>query len=181
MTENICFSGGAIGADTQWGHSATRDGHKVIHYSFDGHKTNVDPSTVFRLSQAQLNRADKDLARASKTLKRSTGKNLFVKNLLRRNWWQIINTHAVYAVSTIDQNNQVTGGTAWAIEMAIMKMVPKIYVFDQNAALWYNWDYSDNIWNNIKNKPEQPLGKWTGIGTRDLNSRGIEAIKKCFN
>ena len=41
LNDNICFSGGARGADHAWGLMAEDQGHRVIHFSFKGHKTSI--------------------------------------------------------------------------------------------------------------------------------------------
>lgn len=184
--KNICYSGGAEGSDQYWGKFAEKAGHKVIHYSFNGHSIIVSRNQLKILSKTELESADPYIAQASIQLVRNIPSNEYVKKLIRRNYFQVKKTRSVYAVSTLtsDTNSQarsrVEGGTAWAIEMAIDLKVPHIYLFDQDDKTWLKWDYllidKRTKWIRIDNPPV-PEGKWTGIGTRKLSKRGKKAIK----
>jgi hypothetical protein len=182
---NMCLSGGAVGADLQWGMNAGRDGQSVIHWSFAKHKSDAPAQEVVVLSEEQLERADDALSRASKTIKRPwPGKRSHtVKSLLRRNWYQVQWSEALYAVSTINHKNLVDGGTGWAVQMFldrhqdIAQFEPiACYVFDQNKEQWYQWKAG---WQAI-DVPPKPSGIWAGIGTRELNKAGKWAIRGLF-
>ncbi len=67
---NVCLSGGADGADLVWGAEARRYGHKVLHFSFAGHRTQAPPDELVILSDNGLRRADPYLAKANARLKR---------------------------------------------------------------------------------------------------------------
>lgn len=183
---NICLSGGAKGADAQWGMNAGRDGQSVIHWSFEGHKHYVAEVEVVRLSEEQLEKADGALKKASKTLKRpwpgKRSKN--VSSLLRRNWYQIAWCESLYAVSTINDKNLVDGGTGWAVQMYLDRMEKEalfeplpLYVFDQKLEQWFQWIGG---WRPI-DAPPKPSGVWAGIGTRELNDAGKWAIRNLFD
>lgn len=179
---NICLSGGAKGADAQWGMNAGRMGHSVIHWSFENHKHHVAEQEVVRLSQEQLLEADQWLKKASKSKKGSYpgSRSETVKNLLRRNWYQVVWAESVYAVSTIT-DGQVDGGTGWAVQMfldrhekiAQFESLP-LYVYDQKLEQWFQYKAG---WVAIENPP-QPTGIWAGIGTRELNDAGKWAIRE---
>src|SRR5574343_314486 len=98
----ICLSGGAKGADLQWGMTAGYAGHTVFHFSFANHRSLAPSDEVVVLSHEQLVLADEYLLKANETLKRHfPPKNDFATNLLRRNWYQVRDSDAVYAVSTL--------------------------------------------------------------------------------
>lgn len=180
--ENICFSGGATGADFIWGRAATEAGHRVLHFSFKGHKADSIPGQeVVILLDQQLRAADEFLQKANKIVNRNPRpKNIFVRKLLQRNFYQVQNTHRIYAVSVYSEEDEFwEGGTAWAIAMGMVLKVPEIYVFDQVEEKWYQ--YMNGIW-VIHNKRLLPVpsGKYTGIGTRRLNEAGMFAIKNAF-
>jgi hypothetical protein len=184
--ENICLSGGAKGADLAWGEVASKHGHKVIHYSFENHKTKAPKETLFVLNNDLLLAADPHLVRANQTLKRSWPVRwASTANLLRRNYYQITNSEALYAVSTLDEDGKVAGGTAWAIEMYLNLHGPdKLYLFDQEQNKWLF--HSALGWHSCKpfgifGPPPAPNGIWTGIGTRDLNENGMIAIESVFS
>lgn len=173
---NLCLSGGAEGADLQWGMCAGMAGHQVIHWSFNGHRTQAPEVEVVRITQSDLEIADPFLEKANLTLKRRLPYNKpWIINLLRRNYYQVANSSAVYAISTI-KNNLVQGGTAWATTM-FTDLYPETgscFCFDQTQEKWFVW--TPESWVEIE-APTPPRGIWAGIGTRDLNTAGKTAIR----
>lgn len=166
-----------------WGALATSAGHEVTHFSFDGARTHVPPEAVCILSEELLVLADTAVAKANATLKRRWPiLNPYTANLLRRNYYQVFQSDMVYAISKFE-NRQVAGGTAWAVQMFIdMKSngspLP-CYVFDQEQAMWAQWDgigYAE-----MDDPPPRPQGIWAGIGTRHLNAQGIAAAQTLFD
>lgn len=172
----ICLSGGAEGADSQWGVCAGMAGHLVYHFSFQGHRTNVPPSEVVVLTPEQLAQADPALEVANQTLKRSVpyGKP-WIANLLRRNWFQVRDAQSVYAVSTL-KGGMVEGGTAWATQMFIDRHAGQAcpaYLYDQAEQGWKVWN---GAWEALETPPV-PTGIWAGIGSRALGLPGKQAIR----
>ena len=180
MTSNVCFSGGAAGADVAWGIIASKNNHQVIHYSFEGHNAKT-PDYVKVLTEAELEDADEHLKKASKSLQRPIPFHKpWVANLLRRNYYQVCHTERVYAVSKInrfcDSRSCVDGRTAWAVEMAMDMEVREINVFDQVQNKWFYW----NCGGWLEGKPSTPHGHWTGIGSRNISNEGLQAIIDIF-
>lgn len=178
---DICFSGGAAGADYYWGLAAKDYGHELIHYSFKGHHACVTENLV-RLSDDELAGADAELEKIKHHINRHIPYGTpWVLNLLRRNWYQVKDSDRIYAVSEMDPYSlsrcKVNGGTAWAIEMAIENNIHSIYIFDQKSINWYEW--KNRMWNEII-KPPKPHGYWTGIGKRKISDQGIIAICELF-
>ncbi len=178
---NVCMSGGAEGADLEWGKWAATRKDSVIHYSFAGHRTNAPAETVIILSADELKVVDKKLKYANKTLKRKIPFHTYTKNLLRRNAYQIEMAKSVYAISTIE-NNLVQGGTGWACQMFLDSLSifdhSPLYVFDQEKNQWFVWNklgYFDAI-----DTPPPPSGIYAAIGTRNLNDNGRNAIRKLY-
>jgi hypothetical protein len=174
---NTCMSGGAQGADLQWGMCAGKAGHQVIHWSFDGHRTDAPVQEVVRIPHDLLILADEHLEVANKTLKRRLSYDKpWIINLLRRNYYQVGNSQSVYAVSTI-KKGMVEGGTAWAVQMYLdlHKDKPECYVFCQETMFWYS--YQNSQWERIETPPS-PSGVWAGVGSRDLTQAGKEAIRQ---
>jgi hypothetical protein len=105
-----------------------------------------------------------------------------VNNLLRRNWYQVAWTNAVYAVGRIDERYRIDGGTAWAVQMYIDRFIcdgedPKtcrLYFFNEISRKWLKWE---NEWRVLEELPPMPSGLWTGIGTRKLTLDGQSAIE----
>lgn len=182
MGEKYCISGGALGADLKWANEAKKYDFKPIHYSFVGHKTNAPEQELVRLDQAKLRLGNQVLLETSKRIgRRWPPRHDYTKKLLQRNYWQVRNTQAVYAVSTIDANGVVAGGTAWAVHAFIVMRVPGIvapcFVFDQQLNRWFQWD--GTRWQLI-DRPLPPADVFTGIGSRDLLPAGERAIEQVF-
>lgn len=178
---NVCLSGGAIGADIEWGKAALAHDHTVLHFIFEGHEHNAPASLLHTLSPEELIIADAHLAKANETLgRRWPNPKRFLSNLLRRNYYQIIWTNSVYAISTF-KKGMVGGGTAWAVQMYLDRFDTKIelpcFVFDQERKTWTQWDGGGFM---EIDRPPPPSGTWTGIGTRDLNSAGSAAIQEVW-
>lgn len=179
MIENICLSGGADGADLQWGMTAGKAGHMVRHFSFRGHKSKAPDAEIAVLTPEQLVEADRHLEIANKTLKRRfPSQNEHVNNLLRRNYYQVNWAESVYAIATIERG-LVTGGTAWAVQMFLDRFGGgpcAAYVYDQTVSKWFVWDGPQVGWSEII-EPPAPAGVWAGIGSRDLKQNGKDAIR----
>ncbi len=179
---NILFSGGAKGSDAFWNALALKHNHKCVNYSFTGHKIyGVSKSTIKILSSELLAAADPILLKVSKSLKRGLGRNVYIKNLLRRNYYQIKESDALYGIVEKFKTKKINefGGTAWAVSMFINENMGPAYIFDQDANKWFKYDRSLCTWGVITDPP-RPKGKYTGIGTRNLIETGKAAILKLF-
>ena len=174
---NVCFSGGAVGSDTEWGKWALKNKHDLKHYIFEDHKSKC-PNTII-IDSAMLRKADPFLSKANETLtRRFPCKSEFANNLLRRNFYQIINSERVYAISTF-KDNFINGGTAWACQMYLdlcleEGKIPELYVYEQAKEKWT--EYVNGKFNSIE-KPIRPHGKWTGIGTKKISLDAISEIQ----
>ena len=177
ILQNLCLSGGAEGADLQFGMCAGMLGHSVIHWSFSGHRTTAPTSEVVVLNEEQLQAADELCKRASVGIKRwFPPKSIYVRNLLRRNWYQVGDAERVYAVSSIE-DGMVSGGTAWATQMFIDRhdgAACECYVFDMISDGWFQWNGDE--WSSIPSPPI-PSGVWAGVGSRNLSPNGKAAIR----
>lgn len=182
---DVCLSGGADGADLQWGLQAGKAGHGVIHWSFSGHRSQAPEQELVRLTQEQLELADTAVARANISLKRRwPSSSIFTNNLLRRNWYQVKDTQSLYAVAEFSWDKGVSGGTAWAVQMYLDRFLIdgepmeqcKVYVLDKNSLHWHTWDGTK--WTNMLSRPPKPSGLWTGIGSRELSALARVEIRK---
>ncbi|XP_068687384.1 uncharacterized protein [Montipora foliosa] len=174
----MLFSGAAMGSDTYWQKLGAKYGVRVKAFSFKTHNRKACDRVV--LSDEQLQQADDSLHMANKTLKRRfpTGK-AYVNNLLRRNWHQVKDTSAVFAIGKISvHGNIVEGGTGWAVQMAVDARKP-VYVFDIVSSGWKIYDYGKKKFLSFKTVPRLSLN-FTGIGTRPLPENGKAAIEKVF-
>lgn len=179
----ICLSGGADGADLQWGMCAGMAGHIVYHFNFPKHRCKAPKSEQVTLTEEQLLEADPALIRANQTLKRTfPSSSHFVNSLLRRNYWQIRDTERVYAIAGIDPKGIVFGGTSWAVQMFIDRHDGKaceVYVFDQALDRWFTWT---GAWTLMDGDPPKPHGVWTGIGSaKSFQPNGKAAIRRLLD
>lgn len=182
----VCLSGGATGADSLWSRIAAKHDIGTIHFSFSGHKKYCPSAEGVRLeiSQPNLNVADRFLMKAKKRNHRSYPcRSLDVSNLLRRNYYQIVDSNACYAVSRIE-HNVVDGGTSWAVAMFIDKWMLErqfdecpCYVYDMLTSQWFQWQYDEFV--IVTNVPT-PKGIWTGIGSRELTLDAITAMENLW-
>lgn len=169
----INHSGGALGSDTMWGKIGEEYGVYSKHYYAEGQKT---PNGNTALGKQLLSESDVHLKEANKKLGRlfPTSKD-YVNNLLRRNWFQVKNADAIFAIGTIADNGTVNGGTGWAVQMAIDNN-KDVYVFDQSRLKWYR--NRDHKWSEVTTPKLTP--NFAGIGTREITQEGIQAIRNVY-
>ena len=177
---NVCMSGGADGADLVWGAEARRHSHKVLHFSFAGHRTQAPPDELVILSEDDLRRADPYLAKATVRLNRDRPPaSQYAANLLRRDWYQVKDAERVYAVARLQDNRQIEGGTAWTVTLFIDRHDGRpceAYLFEPNRRQWLRWNTD---W-EASAMPPPPSGLWAGIGMRALSPSGEAAIQALF-
>ena len=175
----ICYSGGATGADTVFEEMCMLNDIKVIAWGFQGHKTNSKNNKI--LNQDELDEGFEHVKIANKTLKRNIYKlSPYVKNLLSRNWYQVLYSDAIFATANMnDDYMTVAGGTGWAIQMAVNNK-KQIYVFDQKTDLWFEYDYSIGFKTMDINIIPKLTERFAGIGSREMTDNGMLAIKKLF-
>ena len=176
--KHTCFSGGAKGSDSVFEFESLKKNFNVVSFSFEGHDTTS--SNRYILTPKQLKIGFEHIKIANKRLNRNIN-NLkpYIKNLISRDWYQVKYSDAIFAVGYIDHNNNVKGGTGYAIACAIDNLKP-IFLFEQSFNYWYYYDYDINRFEIYENKIPILTKKFAGIGTRDININGINAIKNLF-
>jgi hypothetical protein len=181
-SQPICHSGGAKGADALFGQLALEARHLVRHYSFLNHHIAKNPECAVVLNVMQLAVADKYLIRANDVLGRKfPSRSEYVNNLLRRNYYQVKESTSVFASTPLDENMIPTGGTAWALIMAINLRVPNIYNFDWTRDVWFRYNYGEHTlraaWEEIERESvPDPTGQYAGIGSSELPENGQREI-----
>jgi hypothetical protein len=176
----VNHSGGAIGADTEWENEGLKYGVKTIAYSFIGHSCRSKTPCI--LSESDLMEGFEHAKIASTALKRPLDyialRRPYTKNLISRNWFQVKHAECVFAVGTFvkNSNNLVNGGTGWAVQMAIDDGKP-VYLFDQNEGDWYKFAFHSFF--HYLHTPTLTRD-FAGIGTREINAAGIQAIKAVY-
>lgn len=169
----ICRSGGAEGTDMLFESFCEKYDVDIIAYSFNGHKTKSNHTKI--LTDDELEEGFEHVKMANKNLKRYIGKlSKYVKNLLSRNWYQVNESDAIFAVGLLKNYLIVDGGTGWAVQEAIDNK-KDVFVFEQNENLWYTFSYVFYKFIKIDYIPIL-TEKFAGIGTREINENGKKAI-----
>jgi hypothetical protein len=170
-------SGGCPGSDIMWENEGLKYGVYTIAYSFWNHRQNGRNQKI--LSGCELKEGFEAVMKANKALKKyPQGQHQYIQNLLSRNWFQVKNSEAVFAVGMLQDEKTVKGGTGWAIQMSVDNK-KSTFVFDQNFNRWYKFNYvfgRFEIFDGIPTLTEN----FAGIGTREINENGINAIKKIY-
>lgn len=180
MNEYICHSGGCPGADMGWESVGYEYNVPTIAYSFYNHQQNGKNPKILTVNQ--LNEGYAAARIASKTINRpfDTIRYQYVKNLMSRNWFQVKNSEAIFAISKGFVSEQVVeGGTGWAVQMAVDNKKP-VFVYDQPSRTWHNYDYINNQFIIYKSTPILTKN-FAGIGTRDLTEDGLIAIDSVYS
>jgi hypothetical protein len=192
-SEYTNYSGGATGGDAIWETTGKEYGL--------GKQINYRPEDLKRLTKEQMQEVENAYQQAVKDLgRRSFESNTFVGGLVRRDYLQAKKADAIFAISDIILPNEkgkpvkgirysnkmskaiVDGGTGYAVQMGINLNKP-VYVFHQGTNSdniteigWYKWnnDRFDKI-----NTP-QLTKNFAGIGTREINEIGKQAIKDVY-
>ena len=170
------YSGGAAGAEAEFGACAERWGLGETHFSFEGHSHLARQSGVRVLSDRELARGDMSLVYASHRLSRALSEIPLIRPILQSIWHQISAAEQVFVVGTIQGDGTVRGGTGWGAELARLWHKP-LYVYDQEQRGWYCWGGSE--W-KLAAEPTITAASFAGIGTKDLTDAGRGAIEQLY-
>lgn len=184
-----CHTGGAEGSDIFFEKLCIKNNIEIKAYSFKEHNTNSKHRVILNVSEL-IEGWDK-VQQAAKVLKRNTyNMSAYVKKLLSRNWFQVKNSDTIIGVGYIlnpkeqgkrTQNKTskqiVDGGTGYAVELAIQHKKP-VYIFNQKDNKWYKWDFKFEKF--IETTPPKLTKNFAGVGTRELNDYGRQAILDIF-
>lgn len=179
----FCLSGGATGSDWLFSVIGKERGYDTIAYSFKGHKP---VGSVIRVELGEQELADRviDYRRACKELGRAVSNNPYVRNLIIRDYYQIHGrknnkTELVIAISSLDINNRVKGGTGYAVCFAMENRIPIILIDKEDDYKFKFYDYQIGDWRPLYKKDlfYVKLG-FTGIGSREID---IEKSRVAIN
>jgi hypothetical protein len=168
------FSGGAKGAEEEFGVQAEKNGIEEVCFTFDGHLTNRKRGVRF-LTNEELIKGEVSLAYVSKLMNRSYAHGPKLKKVLQSIWHQINSAEEVFVVGKILDDETVKGGTGWGAEFAKLCNKP-LFVFDQDAKEWFKWNQSR--WG--KTSPKIKKKHFAGGGTRFLTLEGKKAIADLY-
>lgn len=188
LSEYTNHSGGALGADTEWDKIGKKFGMVNNNHYYTGTKgADNAPNGNFEISETDVTEGQKKVTIAARQMGRIQPTHQVRDVKLIRNWAQVKYADAVFAISEIlgvgDKMNygkealivQGKGGTGYAMQMAINEGKP-VYMFDQRRKVWVK-----NI-NGVWSKSEVPVltPNFAGIGTREINDAGKQAIRDVY-
>jgi hypothetical protein len=184
MNEFVNHSGGALGADTAWDTIGKEFGMINNQHYWMNNKT---PKGNVEITNEDSVEGQQKVTSAARNMGRIEPNQQVRDERLIRNWSQVKYSDAVFAVTTmlsvggemnygkVAKIRQGKGGTGYAIQMAIEAGKP-VYVFDQTRKQWFKningtWSTSD-VPTLTKN--------FAGIGTREINEAGKQAIRDTY-
>ena len=185
-----CHSGGAPGSDTYWETIGEKYDVKTLAYSY---KTPIHQSkNKAEISEEDYQEGVIEINKANKILGRY-GIHKYI-NLLARNWPQVKYSKQVFAIGTIVSPGKkgqrgyynksnfevVDGGTGYAVQMAI-NHVREVFVYCQVSKSWFKWSYPSLKFVKLDDVPKITYQDFAGIGTRQISSDGIQAIRDVYN
>jgi hypothetical protein len=174
----ILFSGGAPGAEAEFGACAERHGVEEVNFTFDGHPI-VRQRGVRVLNHEELLAGDVSLAYVSRLMHRRYTDSATIRKVLQTLWYQVNNGQEIYVIGAILDDQTVRGGTGWGAEFAKLCNKP-LYVFDQERAGWFEWTADDWTPAEGTRAPVITHPHFTGTGTRHITDAGKQAIEDLF-
>jgi hypothetical protein len=170
------YSGGARGAEAEFGRCAEAWGMQETHFSFEGHPFLERERGAVVLGDDELKKGDFSLVYASHRLSRPLSNIPNIRRILQTVWHQITAASEVFVIGALEESGTVRGGTGWGAELARLWSKP-VCLFDQEKGCWYRWDATH--WR----KEDAPIihrPAFAGIGTTSLTSEGRVAIRQLF-
>lgn len=174
----ILFSGGAKGAEAEFGANAERHGLEEVNFTFEGHAI-VRQRGLRVLHHEELKNGDVSLEYVSRLLNRRYTASPTIRKILQTIWYQVNNAQQIFVVGEILEDKTVKGGTGWGAEFAKLCNKP-LFVFDQKRDGWYHWAELD--WAPLKGSEAPVINQshFAGTGTRYLEENGRKAIEDLF-
>ncbi len=169
------LSGGARGAEAEFGACAEKYGVFEKHFSFAGRKPARTRGLVL-LTPDELRQGDVSRAYLESRMKRKYRKTEDFNKVLQSIWHQVNPAGEVFAVGVIMPDKTVKGGTGWAVELAKHQKKP-VHVYDQEHDDWFTWTSGD--W-RLAAPPTIRHTRFAGTGTRSITPEGKRAIRELF-
>lgn len=169
------LSGGAAGAEAEFGACAERWGVTELNFTFEGRKVERTRGLV-SLGPTELKQGDVSSAYLAAHMHRQYPDTPLFRKVLQSIWHQVNSAGEVFAVGVIQKDNTVKGGTGWAAELAKHWEKP-LFVYDQERRGWYRWQ--SGSWTAVE-APTITRTRFAGCGTRFLSDDGRAAIAALF-
>jgi hypothetical protein len=173
--EYTLLSGGAPGAESEFGACAERWGLREINFTFAGRGMERQRGVQI-LSEPDLLLGDVSSAYLRQQMHRTYPDTASFRKVLQLIWHEVSTAGEVFVVGLIQPDGTVRGGTGWAAELAKHWGKP-VFVFDQERRSWFRWDGDD--WVSCA-PPTVDRRRFCGTGTRFLTEAGRAAIGELF-
>jgi hypothetical protein len=177
-SESILFSGGAAGAEAEFGACAERHGVEEVNFTFEGHRI-VRHRGVRVLNHEELLNGDVSLEYVSRLMHRRYTEGPTIRKVLQTLWYQVNNGQEIYVIGTILDDGTVRGGTGWGAEFTKLCNKP-LHVFDQDQDGWFRWTGSEWTRCTTTESPAITHPHFTGTGTRKIRENAKRAIEDLF-
>jgi hypothetical protein len=171
----ILYSGGAKGAENEFGKLAEQFKVQEVNFGFEGHQSERTRGLRI-LTTEELALKDVSMTYVSKLMNRKYSSAPIFRKVLQSICWQVSSGHEVFVVGNILDDGTVKGGTGWGAEYAKICNKP-LYVFDQDKNGWFFW--SKDKWEDA-GEPLIGQSRFTGTGTRFLEDNAKTALKSLF-
>ncbi|MDD5306226.1 MAG: hypothetical protein PHU25_02785 [Deltaproteobacteria bacterium] len=169
------LSGGAEGAEAEFGLAAERSQVAEVNYTFVGRAVARSRGLVV-LDDEELRQGDVSFTYLSAHMHRNYPRTADFRKIMQSIWHQVSSAGEVFAVGVIQPDKTFKGGTGWAAELARRWRKP-LQVFDQERRGWFAWRGSD--WVAVP-PPVVTHLRFCGTGTRSLTPEGRAAIRDLF-
>lgn len=174
----ILFSGGAKGAETEFGVNAERFGIEEVNFTFEGHSIVRQRGLRF-LNHEELKKGDVSLAYLSRLMNRRFTESPTMRKILQSIWYQINSGQEIFVIGEILADHTVKGGTGWGAEFAKLCNKP-LYVFDQIRDAWFRWNETSWVECGKSEAPVIANHHFAGMGTRFLTESGRKAVAELY-
>ena len=125
----ILFSGGAAGAEAEFGACAERHGIEEVNFTFEGH-TIVRHRGVRMLNHEELQAGDVSLAYVSRLMHRRYTDAPTIRRILQTIWYQVNSGQEIYVIGTVldgrhgARRNRVGRGVRETVQQAALRVRP---------------------------------------------------------
>lgn len=196
FSEYTLHSGGATGADASWHILGAPYGLRNCNHYLLSKDTEVADERLRALGVKPVHLSAEDeiegqqkVTIAARQMGRIEPTHQVRDSKLIRNWAQIKYADTIYAITTMLSVGTVMnygkkalirqgkGGTGYAIQMAINEG-KTVYVYDQERNQWFT--NRGGVWFICNDIPIITSKNFAGIGTRDINQKGLEAIHAVY-
>ena len=174
-TAHTLLSGGARGAEAEFGVCAETWGLTELNFSFEGRAPERSRGLV-NLTEDELAQGAVSQVYLQSKMHRAYPETPSFRKMLQTIWHQVSTAGQVFAVGVLQQDGTVRGGTGWAVELARHWHKP-VFVYDQERKGWFAW--RDTEWKQIQ-APVVSERRFCGTGTRDLSDDGRRAIRELY-